>query len=738
MYKKFFGLKENPFNVTPDPRYLYSTPHTDEALACLTYCIQGRKGFVLLTGDVGTGKTTLLNKLLEWLRREQVATAFVFNPRLNTLQFLDYMMSDFGVNCETRLKSQVLLQLNHWLLERYRAGGTAVLIVDEAQNLSPEVLEEIRLLTNLETSTEKLLQIVLSGQQELELRLRQPEFRQLRQRITLRCKTYPLTLEETRNYVVTRLRVAGNEGRQLFTTEAIDALHHYSEGIPRVINVICEDALINAFADQKPGVDRKIVEGVAKDLELDIYPPTAPPPEQIVERTRANEYSGTAYGLGAALETEELPATGRLRKSPVDFPQSREPVQETPRPGKATPSTAAARPSAAVSPAVTQSVAAKGPVGPIAVEPPKTHGSAPAPTLRQAAATAPVGPVATPLAPEMKLLKTTGEPGKEGARSTNPVVVLPASTPTAERPAFDADIVQVLRSDLASAKPATSRPPVRQPSPPPKVRPGRNTGRVLAVIGLSVAVSIVGVFTFVELSRMRNASPAPAAIPVAPQPSTPAPAAEEPIASDEALASQRPAEAPAVEVTRKADVVPRLERESTAAEPAPRSAASQTPPASARTPAAPRVGRLVVMANVEGASISIDGRTIANAPMPYTFPSLPVGAHRIVVSKPGHEDASAIVTVREGSTASFDAQLSSPGGEINIVTNPPGLGVAIDGGPFAPSPVQAIVAVGPHTYRIKLPGSRVYESTFDIKNGAIMTRRVDFVGGEWLPPGETQ
>ena len=177
MYKKFFGLKENPFNVTPDPRYLYSTPHTEEALACLNYCVQGRKGFVLLTGDVGTGKTTLLNKLLEWLRQEQVATAFVFNPRLNTLQFLDYMMSDFGVNCETRLKSQVLVHLNQWLLERYRSGGTTVLIVDEAQNLSPEVLEEVRLLTNLETSTEKLLQIVLSGQQELELRLRQPEFR---------------------------------------------------------------------------------------------------------------------------------------------------------------------------------------------------------------------------------------------------------------------------------------------------------------------------------------------------------------------------------------------------------------------------------------------------------------------------------------------------------------------------------------------------------------------------------
>src|SRR3990172_4616813 len=129
MYKKFLGLKENPFNVTPDPRYLYSTGHTEEALACLTYCVEARKGFVLLTGDVGTGKTTLLNKLLEWLRQQQIASAFVFNPRLNAFQFLDYTLSDFGINCESRLKSAILADLNNWLLARHQAGTTAVLIV---------------------------------------------------------------------------------------------------------------------------------------------------------------------------------------------------------------------------------------------------------------------------------------------------------------------------------------------------------------------------------------------------------------------------------------------------------------------------------------------------------------------------------------------------------------------------------------------------------------------------------
>ena len=172
MYKEFYGLRANPFNVNPDPRYLFLTRHTEEALACLTYGIQSRKGFVLLTGEVGTGKTTLINKLLEWLRLQQVATAFIFNSRLNTTQFLDYMMADFGIPCDSKSKSQVLLRLYNWLLDRYRAGETAVLIVDEAQNLTDEVLEEIRMLTNLETFTEKLLQIVLVGQPELEQKLK--------------------------------------------------------------------------------------------------------------------------------------------------------------------------------------------------------------------------------------------------------------------------------------------------------------------------------------------------------------------------------------------------------------------------------------------------------------------------------------------------------------------------------------------------------------------------------------
>jgi type II secretory pathway predicted ATPase ExeA len=268
MYKQFFGLRANPFNVNPDPRYLFLTRHTREALACLSYGIQTRKGFILLTGEVGTGKTTLLNKLLEWLRTQRVTTAFVFNPRLSVMEFFDFMMTDFGVASGAADKARVLMRMNTWLLERYRAGETAALIVDEAQTLSPELLEEIRLLTNLETSTEKLLQIVLSGQPELEELLRQPQLRQLRQRITLRCRTHPLTLEETGAYIMQRLRVAGSNGTPLFSQEAVEAIFKYSQGIPRVTNLLCEHALISAFVDQKKPVTADLVDEVAQEFEL--------------------------------------------------------------------------------------------------------------------------------------------------------------------------------------------------------------------------------------------------------------------------------------------------------------------------------------------------------------------------------------------------------------------------------------------------------------------------------------
>jgi general secretion pathway protein A len=316
MYKEFFGLRANPFNVNPDPRYLFLTRHTEEALACLTYGIQSRKGFVLLTGEVGTGKTTLINKLMEWLRLQQVATAFIFNSRMNVPQFLDYMMTDFGIPCDSKTKSQVLLRLYNWLLDRYRAGETAVLIVDEAQNLSDEVLEEIRMMTNLETFTEKLLQIVLVGQPELEQRLKQPGLRQLRQRLTLRAKTHPLSLEETKAYVAQRLRIAGSNGQPLFDPEALLAIHGYSLGIPRVVNLICEHCLVSAFVDQQRLVTNNVVDAVAHDFDLGDNRVSAS------MTTAPQAASPEGFDLVEALKTLAILAD-RLRQSEQDLPKER-------------------------------------------------------------------------------------------------------------------------------------------------------------------------------------------------------------------------------------------------------------------------------------------------------------------------------------------------------------------------------------------------------------------------------
>jgi type II secretory pathway predicted ATPase ExeA len=311
MYKGYFGLKENPFNVSPDPRYLFLTKEIEETLSSLMYGIQTRKGIITLTGEVGTGKTTLVNRLLDWLRQRKTKTAFLFNSRMNSSQLFDFVLAEFDIQCESHSKSQQLMKLNQWLLERYRAGETAVLILDEAQNLTFPVLEEIRLLTNLETSTEKLLQIVLSGQPELGEKMNLPQLRQLRQRVMIRCKTGPLTREHTHDYVLERLKIAGaSRGEQaIFSPAAMDTVHLYSLGIPRVVNLLCEHALINAYVEQQRPIQPKIIEEVAKEFQLDEVEPTASP-ENL--RTSAELYNSETFiqNLGEALS--------RFRLSPPD------------------------------------------------------------------------------------------------------------------------------------------------------------------------------------------------------------------------------------------------------------------------------------------------------------------------------------------------------------------------------------------------------------------------------------
>src|SRR6266581_2194044 len=314
MYKGFFGLKDNPFNVSPDPRYLFLTKEVEETLSSLMYGIQTRKGIVTLTGEVGTGKTTLVNRVLDWLRQGATKTAFLFNSRMNSSQLFDFILAEFDIPCESRSKSQQLMKLNQWLMERFASGETAVVIIDEAQNLTFPVLEEIRLLTNLETSTEKLLQIVLSGQPELEEKLNLPQLRQLRQRIMIRCKTSHLTKEETHDYILERSKIAGAVPGQppIFSPVAMDTVHLYSLGVPRVVNLLCEHALINGYVEQQRPIQAKIVADVAHEFQLDEVAPTATP-EAL--RTSAELYNSEAFiqNVGEALSRFRLSPTPSLR-----------------------------------------------------------------------------------------------------------------------------------------------------------------------------------------------------------------------------------------------------------------------------------------------------------------------------------------------------------------------------------------------------------------------------------------
>jgi general secretion pathway protein A len=273
MYASFYGLKEKPFNTTPDPRFLFLTPGHREALAQLTYGVQESKGFLVLTGDVGTGKTTLLQTLLQRLDAN-TAAAFVFNSTLPFDGILEYMLEDFGVTKAGDTRAQRLFALNHFLIERRRAGQNTVLIVDEAQNLDPPTLEQIRLLSNFETSREKLLQIMLIGQPELKAKLQLPELRQLKQRIALRCTIPALKPEEVREYIRFRLRVAGAGDLGLFTDRAVERIAEYAGGIPRVVNMVCDHCLLMGYADQKRRVEPDLVEQAITYLEEGETPDT--------------------------------------------------------------------------------------------------------------------------------------------------------------------------------------------------------------------------------------------------------------------------------------------------------------------------------------------------------------------------------------------------------------------------------------------------------------------------------
>lgn len=272
MYETYFGFRALPFGASPDPRFLCLLPHVRENLACLHYAIAARRGVLVMTGEVGTGKTTLLKAVLNTFPAKQLMSVFLFNPRLELPDLMEFIFYEFRIPVERRTKAGMLLQLHRWLLDRYAENRLCVIVVDEAQHLSPIVMEELRLLTNMETSSAKLLQVVLSGQPELEDRLLEYNVRQLLQRVTVWCKTEPLTDDQTPLYIAERLRIAGASG-PLFAPDAIDLVHKYSRGIPRIVNVICEHALICAYSEQTMSISPEIIESVAIAMNLKQHPP---------------------------------------------------------------------------------------------------------------------------------------------------------------------------------------------------------------------------------------------------------------------------------------------------------------------------------------------------------------------------------------------------------------------------------------------------------------------------------
>ena len=271
MYKTFYNLRLNPFEITPDPSFLFSTARHNEALASLYYGVRARKGFVVLTGEVGTGKTMLVRCVLELLRRTGVAFAYVFNPSLSALEFIRYIAGDFGLPVAGKAKDELVLSLSAFLVDRHQRKLSTLLVVDEAHHLSPELLEEVRLLTNLETTQQKLLQIVLAGQPELDEMLDSFELRQIKQRIALRCHLEPLNLEETRGYIQRRLQIAGvAPDINIFSEPATSAIFRHSNGFPRLINTICENALLSGYARRTAVIPVEVIDEVAHDLRLGV------------------------------------------------------------------------------------------------------------------------------------------------------------------------------------------------------------------------------------------------------------------------------------------------------------------------------------------------------------------------------------------------------------------------------------------------------------------------------------
>jgi putative secretion ATPase (PEP-CTERM system associated) len=268
MYESFFNLKSKPFDLLPNPEFLFPSKSHKRALTYLDYGIRERTGFILLTGEIGSGKTTIIRDLIN-KRHERVILSKIFNTRVDFDQLIAMVNDDFNIPIEGKDKIALLRDLNDFLIDQYARGNKPTLIIDEAQNLTPQLLEEIRMLSNLETDDAKLLQIILVGQPELRKTLATPGLLQLRQRISIYCHIHPLTRHEVEEYILHRLEVAGNREAVRFSGEAVDIIFTYSRGIPRLINIICDFLMLSAFAEETTDIDKELVQDIIGDLDFE-------------------------------------------------------------------------------------------------------------------------------------------------------------------------------------------------------------------------------------------------------------------------------------------------------------------------------------------------------------------------------------------------------------------------------------------------------------------------------------